>query len=831
MVNEIYLDGGRKKARPVTTREAYIARRNTPENAKNFYDARAGNEKAKARQVQYNYGDLLPDGVLKGCCHPSSTFPHDIDCNNAEEQARIKDILIAKKDEIGLLELSGSARYGLHAVCRRERGRTILESQVKVALLTKTEMDTSAHDQQRVLYTGPATADNLFYLDDAIFEEPLTLEESAAEYERLKERETKGEEDVPAGAKKANKHYRPWEETTTEEVLTNTNRTNLTNKEVITNTDLTDKTDKKFSNSQILDEKKNPSDPKDPCSNKKEPSRSFPNEYHGIPFKDIIAKYWEVNNGGYEPTEGDRDTLTFQLASDLRHICGKSFEWLDQVIPCYDGFPLEEKRQKIRNALASKYEGMPQRLKAVLDALFFARTTGLKDYSAYDKIIRENPLSSDAENNKSLSPSVLAKENPPEMPEKVPKLIGLLTSKTPQMYRPAVAHAVFPALGTHLKEVRFMYTDNVEHEATLMNVLMAGTGAGKGCIDKPIKHIMADIRRRDAENEKREREWKKDCQKKGANKDKLVRPEGLVIQIIDPDMTKPALVTRMDESEGHFVYVKLNELDLFDQLKGTTGKQHFQLMCLAFDPDSEYGQTRIGTQSVTARPRCRFNWNACTTVQKGQRYFRNVLTDGPISRINFCTIPESEIGIEQPIYGQYDAAFDEALKPYIDNLCAARGFVDCPQATKLAKKLQQECAEFARLSQDEVYWNLSFRACVIAWLKACVLYVANGCKWEKSIEDFVRWSLNYDLWCKMQFFGDAIRQANNGDERIGRRGPRNLLELLPDTFTIEDAARVRQQQGLDSKKTRNMISAWKNRQYILQMTDDSFQKLRFKSGE
>ena len=774
MVNEIYLDGGRKKARPVTTREAYIARRNTPENAKNFYDARAGNEKAKARQVQYNYGDLLPDGVLKGCCHPSSTFPHDIDCNDAEEQARIKDILIAKKDEIGLLELSGSARYGLHAVCRRERGRTILESQVKVALLTKTEMDTSAHDQQRVLYTGPATADNLFYLDDAIFDEPLSIEESAAEFERLKEREARGEEDVPAGAKKANKHYRPWEERLTP----------------------------------------NPSLGREGS----ETERVFPNDYHGIPFKDIIRKYWEVNNGGYEPTEGDRDTLTFQLASDLRHICGKSFEWLDQVIPCYDGFPLEEKQQKIKNALASKYEGMPQRLRDTLAALDVR--SQMSDGGSQPSAL-------------GLQTSALSPQTsmPPEMPEKVPKLIGLLTSKTPQMYRPAVAHAVFPALGTHLKEVRFMYTDNVEHEATLMNILMAGTGAGKGCIDKPIKHIMADIRRRDAENEKREREWKKDCQKKGANKDKLVRPEGLVIQIIDPDMTKPALVTRMDESEGHFVYVKLNELDLFDQLKGTTGKQHFQLMCLAFDPDSEYGQTRIGTQSVTARPRCRFNWNACTTVQKGQRYFRNVLTDGPISRINFCTIPESEIGIEQPVYGQYDAAFDEALKPYIDNLCAARGFVDCPQATKLAKKLQQECAEFARLSQDEVYWNLSFRACVIAWLKACVLYVANGCKWEKSIEDFVRWSLNYDLWCKMQFFGDAIRKANNVDETSGRRGPHNLLLDLPDVFSFEDARRVRRQQGLPDKGLRPMISNWKSRGYINQISEISFEKLRFKSGE
>ena len=412
------------------------------------------------------------------------------------------------------------------------------------------------------------------------------------------------------------------------------------------------------------------------------------------------------------------------------------------------------------------------------------------------------------------------------MPKRLPKLIELLTSKTPDVYQPAVSHAVFPALATHLCGVRFPYTDNVEHEATLMNCLMASTGAGKGCIDEPIRHIMADIKRRDDENAQREAEWKKDCQRKGANKDRMVRPEGLVIQIIDPDMTKPALVTRMDEAEGHFVYVKLNELDLFEQLKGQTGKQHFQLMCLAFDPGAEYGQTRVGIQSVTARPVCRFNWNACTTILKGRRFFNKVLTDGPISRINFCTIPEMEIGAEQPVYGQYDLAFDEALRPYIENLTKARGLIVCKQADALARKLQKECAEFARLSQNEVYWNLSHRACVIAWLKACVLYVANGCKWEKTIDDFARWSLEYDLWCKMEFFGDDIAKANMETEPRTKRGPRNLLELLPDVFTIADARRVRQQQGLSNErgKCENMISTWKNRRYVVQMTDDSFKK-------
>ena len=432
----------------------------------------------------------------------------------------------------------------------------------------------------------------------------------------------------------------------------------------------------------------------------------------------------------------------------------------------------------------------------------------------------------------SSSANSLCNSEPPEMPKKLPKLVQLLTSRTPEMYKPAVAHAVFPPLATHLCDVRFTYTDQVEHEATLMNCLMAGTGAGKGCIDEPIRHIMADIKHRDEENERREAEWKKDCQKKGANKDKLLRPEGLIIQIIDPDMTKPALVTRMDEAEGHFVYVKLNELDLFEQLKGQTGKQHFQLMCLAFDTNAEYGQTRIGTQSVTARPMCRFNWNACTTILKGRRFFGRVLTDGPISRINFCTIPKQEIGSKQPVYGKYDAEFDEMLKPYIDNLVAARGLIDCPQAFRLASKLQQECAEFAQLSQSNTYWNLSFRACVIAWLKACVLFVANGRKWEKPIEDFIRWSLQYDLWCKMAFFGADIERMENGDDaHIGKRGPQNLLELLPDEFTLEDAKRVRQQQGMGTELARKMISTWQSRYYVIQISDFSFKKLSEKERE
>ena len=416
-------------------------------------------------------------------------------------------------------------------------------------------------------------------------------------------------------------------------------------------------------------------------------------------------------------------------------------------------------------------------------------------------------------------------QTPPAMPKKLPTLINLLVSRTPDIYKPAVAHAVFPALATHLWRTRFRYIDNKLHEATLMNCLMAGTGAGKDCISEPIDHIMADIRKSDAENMKREKEWKDEINAKGANKDKKKRPEGLVIQEIDADMTNPAFVMRMAEADEHFLYVKLNEIDQFDALKGNgSGGQQFRIMCLAFDPNNRYGQTRIGTQSVTERVCIRFNWNATTTIQKGQKYFARVLTDGPLSRINFCTIPEREIGSEIPVYGDYDEKFDEELKPYIERLCAARGEIGCPQAFNLAKKLNEECAEFSRLSQSRTYENFTFRANVIAYLKACVLFVANDYKWDETYEDFIRWSLNYDLWCKMQFFGDAIEQANNAAERTGTRGPRNLLELLPDTFTIEDAKRVRRMQGMGTDKTGNMISTWKKRFYVVQMADGSFQK-------
>ena len=433
-----------------------------------------------------------------------------------------------------------------------------------------------------------------------------------------------------------------------------------------------------------------------------------------------------------------------------------------------------------------------------------AEKSSQKDAVSFKTMSSEDGTDSNAEDEKIA---------PPPMPEHLPKLVELLLSKTPDIYKSAVAHAIFPPLATHLCKTTFKYIDNVEHEATLMCCLLAGTGAGKNCVQMPINMIMEDIRHRDRENLQREKEWKEEVTRKGANKDKRKRPENLIIQEIDADMTNPAFVMRTAEAQEHFLYTTLNEIDQFDALKGQ-GNQQFKIMCLAFDPGNSYGQTRVGTSSITERITIRFNWNASTTVQLGQRYFSKVLTDGPISRINFCTIPEREIGAEMPVYGEYDDAFREALRPYIENLCKASGRIDCAEAFALAEKLKDENADFSRMSQNRVFENLSFRGNVIAFLKACVLYVANGCKWEPEIEEFIRWSESYDLWCKMIFFGAGIAKANEVGEKSSKRGPANLLQQLPDTFTYAQAEMVRQQNEFGKKGTAMMLRNWVNRHYI-----------------
>ena len=468
-------------------------------------------------------------------------------------------------------------------------------------------------------------------------------------------------------------------------------------------------------------------------------------------------------------------------------------------------FSQERDCQQLIHDFYAKYGDSSKPMsQAVIRINALAEKSSQKDAEPSSTMSSEDGTDSNAEDDKNV---------PPPMPEHLPKLVELLLSKTPDVYKPAVAHAIFPPLATHLCKTTFKYIDNVEHEATLMCCLLAGTGAGKNCVQMPINMIMEDIRQRDRENLNREKEWKDEVTRKGANKDKRKRPENLIIQEIDADMTNPAFVMRTAEAQEHFLYTSLNEIDQFDALKGQ-GNQQFKIMCLAFDPGNQYGQTRVGTSSVTERITIRFNWNASTTVQLGQRYFSKVLTDGPISRINFCTIPEREIGAEMPVYGEYDDAFREALRPYIENLCKASGRIDCAEAFALAEKLKEENADFSRMSQNRVFENLSFRGNVIAFLKACVLYVANGCKWEPEIEEFIRWSESYDLWCKMIFFGTGIAKANEVGEKSSKRGPTNLLQQLPDTFTYAQAEMVRLQNDFGKKGTAMMLRNWVNRHYI-----------------
>ena len=533
----------------------------------------------------------------------------------------------------------------------------------------------------------------------------------------------------------------------------------------------------------------------------------FPQEYNGIPYATLVTKLVELLGG--EPQHGSRNTFIFTLACYLRYICDDNADWVKSVIPI---FGEEQKRAftTVESACARKQSHvMPGIVRKAIKLCQDELEKGQgKNYEEADFGDIGNPNSYFYHVN--------------ELPTKLPRLIKLLVSKTPKMYQPAVSQAVFPPLAAHLCSTRFRYIDNVEHEATLMSILCAPTGSGKECVSEPINHIMADIRMRDAEQRAREKAWKDECNSKGSNKDKRERPEGLVIQEVNIDMTNPAFVLRMKEAEEHFLYAKVNELNLFDALKGKTN-QHFRIMELAFDLGI-YGQDRVGVQSVTETVRVRFNWNASCTPKKCRDYFRRVVTDGPVSRISFSTIDRRPCGSEIPVYGSYDAAFDEELRPYIDNLVKARGLVDCPQAFKLAQKLVQENAEFARLSQNYVFENLSFRANVIAYLKACVLYVANGMKWEKSIEDFVRWSERYDLWCKLKLFGQMIYEADNEQAKTDKEfvsGPKNLLRMLPDEFTLEDYLKLRRQQGFegdDRKRAMNAINQWVHRGYVARLT-------------
>lgn len=743
----IYYKDGAKVMRPVLNREEYLQLRDSEKQQAIIADIRNGNDKMKHRLVQMNYS-CLPneDGTLKGATRMTTSVGMDVDHIAKEQMQEVKERILAKKEELGLLMLELSARgEGYHLVFKRKSDLSQEENLRWASDLLGVEFDKGAKDITRVFFTTTASGEDLIYLDDELFD------------------------------------------TKAVGVFPNTDNRDFIDKR--DKTDRTDNTDEGITISKKSGE--SVESLKSVFENKD--NDSAPINYDGIPYANIIEAL--ENQLGGIPAHGSRNQFIFSMACHLRYICNHDPEWIAKVLPDY-GEAREKWMGTIKSACnRSQNKTIP---KVMLRAIDVAR---MENPNPDDEI----EVGHDGSGNGSV---------PPPMPKKLPALIKLLISKTPKIYQPAVAHAVFPALAAHLWKTRFKYIDNVEHEATLMNVLMAGTGAGKNCIAAPIDCIMKDIRERDALSLEKERQWKEEMNTKGANKDKKKRPEGIVIQEVDADMTNAAFVLRLSEAEEHFLYVRMNEIDQFDALKTSArNKSQFQIMCLAFDPGNTYGQTRVGTQSISARVCIRFNWNASTTILKGQQYFRSVLTDGPVSRINFCTIPEQPIGAEMPVYGTYDAEFDSMLKPYIDRLNAARGLIECPKATALAKKLKEENAEFARLSQSRTYENLSFRANVIAFLKAMVLYVAHGEQWDKTMEDFIRWSEQYDLWCKMRFFGEAI-DAANGEAKPHKRGPKNLLELLPERFTLEEAVAVRRKQGLAAEQTSAMLSNWKSRGYI-----------------
>ena len=749
MIYKIYYEGKRKFALHIKNREELMALRNAAENVAHLSEAKRGNqeEKKKLLQLAYNIGHV--NGPLAGCKSIGSYFFHDVDCYDEAHSERIKRLVMEKKDEIGLRMLERSASGGWHLVCERLRGTTILENQVRVATILKVEMDTSAKDLQRVVFSTSGSEDDLPFMDDCLFTEPMTAEECEAEYELLQERQRRGEEDVPAGAKKANKHYRPWEEESVT-VL------------------------------QCYSSKKNTSD-----------------SYNGIPFKEIIAKYWEMYNDGKTPADGDRNVLTFELAVTLRSICDYSLERMLSVIPNYwmraDGTCSAEDeaewRRTLESALKEPRKGMPFRVKQVLKAL--KMTAGVKACGG-------------------------TMTTPPPMPKKLPPLLRLLTKNVPWFYKPAVANAVFPALGAHLHGVRFRYWDNVDHEATFMNVLIGRQSIGKGTIKKPIEYIMEDIKQRDQPNRKREAEWKQRNPSGKAKKDP--RPADICVQMLIDNLTDAIFNQRVIDAHINgekYLFTIVDEIEALKKVtsRGTVAEVGL-LIRKAYD-NSDVGQERFGSESVSGIAPLRWNFNASTTPPNARKFFAQMVNDGTMSRLDIATIIKDDDDDSAPILGIYDNTFAEELKPYIERLDRASGLIECTQATKLSLKMKQENSDTANLYESEAYRVLSYRANVIAWLKGMVLYVAHGYKWSKEIADFVNWTEKYNLWCKMLYFGEQLERELREEVEIQRQsGPRNLLDLLPEEFSKDQYLQMRQSQG-KSGNGDGTLRVWQTRGYII----------------
>ena len=775
MIYHVTYNAKRQKiASRVNNREEFLAIRNSAENLENLAKARAGDEKAKAKLAQFAYNLGHAEGPLAGCKSCGSYFFHDIDCYNQDESQKMAQQILAKKDEIGLKMLEMSASGGYHLVCSRQLGTTILENQVRIASILQLEMDTNTHDLQRVSYSSSGSPDDLIYLDDELFDEPMSAQECEAEYTQLKERERQGLEDVPPSAKKARKHYKPWLEV----LATHDKEKILKSCGPLQNKPIDDRI--RFIADGVMKEK-------------------------GLEHSDFL------DAGGRHTTvkvflSGATQLLTKAETNGVLAVLMPE-HWNDDNI------------QQLVTDFYAKYTNPNQKLLKFQEQLF-AQSLRLRHMECPQPTQDVDPDAPSSELSR-----IFACSQPPQLPSVLPKLVKAVTCNTPQKYKATVAQAMFPPLMSYPRKLSFVYIDNQVRELRCNCLIVAETGSGKDSSTKqPLAHIIADMKQRDEENRRRLKEFNDEYNSKAANKQKPQRPDDLIIQTIKSDITKAALAQRMDEAQGAPLYVRINELEQWDKIEGATGRgNQFTTLKLCDDEGNDYGTDRAGTQSVTVSGSLHLNWNANTTIAKAIKYFRYVLTDGPISRLCLGTIPEDEIGAEIEVFGTYDENYDSTLKPFIENLKKSTGVIDCKEAKRLAHKLKDDCADFARLSQDRVFDNLSHRALVIAFRKACLLYAANGMKWERSIESFCRWSLFYDLYIKMAIFGDLIRHADD-DMPTSKRGPRSLLDLLPSTFTIDDAKQVRIKLGMDTDKTGNMVSTWKKRHYVVQMADGSLKK-------
>ena len=780
MIYHVTYNAQRQKiASRVNNREEFLAIRNSGENLAHLTKARTGDEKAKGKLAQFAYNLGHVEGPLAGCKSIGSYFFHDIDCYNQTESQAMAQQIMAKKDEIGLKMLEKSASGGYHLVCKRQPGTTILENQVRIASILQLEMDTNTHDLQRVSYSSSGTSDDLIYLDDELFAEPMSTQECEAEFALLKDRERQGLEDVPPSAKKARKHYKPWlDYDRGRDPVTTTARDLSCDRNLPPVIEIDDRI--RFIADGVMKEK-------------------------GLEHSDFL------DAGGRHTTvkvflSGATQLLTKAETNGMLAVLMPE-HWNDDNI------------QQLVNDFYAKYTNPNQKLLKFQEQLF-AQSLRLRHIESPQPTQVIDPNAPSFELSR-----IFASSQPPQLPSVLPKLVKAVTCNTPQKFKATVAQAMFPPLMSYPRKLSFVYIDNQVRELRANCLIVAGTGSGKDSSTKqPLAHIIADMKQRDEENRRRLKEFNDEYNSKAANKQKPQRPDDLIIQTIKSDITKAALVQRMDEAQGAPLYVRINELEQWDKIEGSSGRgNQFTTLKLCDDEGNDYGTDRAGTQSVTVSGSLHLNWNANTTIAKAIKYFRYVLTDGPISRLCLGTIPEDEIGAEIEVFGTYDEKYDSDLKPFIENLKKSSGVIDCKEAKRLAHKLKDDCADFARLSQDRVFDNLSHRALVIAFRKACLLYAANGMKWEKSIETFCSWSLFYDLYIKMTIFGDLIRHADD-DMPTSKRGPRSLLDLLPGTFTIDDAKQVRIKLGMDTEKTGNMVSTWKKRHYVVQMADGSFKK-------